>query len=649
MKKRVWLVQVNNRFGNQCFLPYSVGLLQTYAQSFPEIKEAYDFEGFTFLREPVVEAVNRIGSVDVCGISCYIWNFSYSMAFARVVKEANPCCLIVLGGPHVPFHSDNFFMEYPYVDLLVHYEGEVTFSEVLREHLNINPDYRKLDGLSVNMSDGTAYKTMNRPRMNNLDEIPSPYLSGTFDELLKLGYDLHPSQECHRGCPFQCQFCDWGSNLYAKVKLFSTERIKEEINWFAKNRMSLLYNCDANFLMFKRDMELVEHMVSCKEHYGYPQKFRAAYAKNSNDVVFEGASKLNVAGMCKGVTLSFQSMDDHTLELVKRKNIKIDNFKELMSRYRGSGIPTYTELIIGLPGETYDTFVNGIDLLLESGAHDGIQAYLAELLPNSEMSDPSYRERHGIQSARVPVLHFHASPSRDSYTEYYEIVIATNTLPSESWLKCLRFAWAVQAFHCLPLTQCLAVYYHQQFNMSYRSFYEGLLEYGEVHPETVVGNLVTLFTKLFRGIPEGKEWGVVDYRFGDVTWPPEEISFLRAIIDKDKFYDELIEWLCPIATRYSNLDYCAEKIIDLVEYQKAVVCDSWRQGEFSLVMKWNTPEVVRGAYDGNIVPHVREDKNYIVQYPRFYGGDLETFAREAVWYNRKGGKFFGQIIGEEIL
>ena len=68
--------------------------------------------------------------------------------------------------------------------------------------------------------------------------------------------------------------------------------------------------------------------------------------------------------MNKGVTLSFQSMDDRTLEAIKRTNIKVQNLKELVGLYREEGIPTYSEIIMALPGETYDSFADGIFLFL---------------------------------------------------------------------------------------------------------------------------------------------------------------------------------------------------------------------------------------------------------------------------------------------
>ena len=198
-KKRIWLAQVNSLFGRSCFLPYSCGILQAYAQSIPEIREAYDFCGFAFIREPIEDVVRRMGRVDVFGGSVYCWNAAYTLALAKAVKEANPGCLVVLGGPHVPNKSEGYFVKHPFADVLVHGEGEETFAELLLGRIGL---HGPVDGISFKGCSSSTVKTNPRPRKDNLDELPSPYLTGVFDELMRQPYEFHASQETHRGCPF---------------------------------------------------------------------------------------------------------------------------------------------------------------------------------------------------------------------------------------------------------------------------------------------------------------------------------------------------------------------------------------------------------------------------------------------------------------
>ena len=98
-KKIVQLVQLNNRYGKQVYLPYSAGVLESFVKQNKEIKDSFDFKEFIFLRENVSNMVNKIGYVDILGISCYVWNWRISLKLAEKVREKNPNCMIFLGGP----------------------------------------------------------------------------------------------------------------------------------------------------------------------------------------------------------------------------------------------------------------------------------------------------------------------------------------------------------------------------------------------------------------------------------------------------------------------------------------------------------------------------------------------------------------------
>ena len=72
-------------------------------------------------------------------------------------------------------------------------------------------------------------------------------------------------------------------------------------------------------------------------------------------------------GLSKGVTLAMQSVDSHTLKEIKRDNISIEDYQELQKRFTEDGIATYTEFILGLPGDTYDSFANAV---VEKNSHE---------------------------------------------------------------------------------------------------------------------------------------------------------------------------------------------------------------------------------------------------------------------------------------
>ena len=592
-RRPVCLAQPNNQYGRNAFLPYSAGLLQAYARSQPEIEAAYEFSEMLFLREPLLDVVSRWGGwADVVALSTYVWNEQYLLALAAQIKASYPDTLVVMGGPQVPTKVPfNWFMRHPYLDVLVHYEGEETFAEILKARLDPDPDYTKIQGVTVNV-DHRVVSTPLRERTRTLDHLPSPYLTGLFDSFFERHphLDFHATSESHRGCPFSCSFCDWGGLIYTKVAKFSDERVRDEYDWMAARQIELVYNADANFMMLPRDQALADYLIDLKARTGWPKQIRAAWAKVSSERLFGPAKRLHEAGMDKGVTLALQSMHPLTLEAIERANIKFDSFSDLVGKYQAEGMPVYVEFILALPLETYDTFTAGVCKALEAGLDDGLNVYLCMILPNSEMGDPEYQKKYGLQTVRAPLLQQHASPDPNGPIEQAEIVIGTSTMPHDDFVRAYLFAWAVQTFHGMGLLRETCHWWIEEgargchSAAAYRSFYTQLLEWAD-QPSTVFRAAYDQTLHQFlRGIA-GKGWDRSDPRYGPITWPLEEIAFLDIVSgDLDRFYQEV--------------------------------------GERFHV----PPEVLRADREG-------------LRTPAEFDGDLEEYAQRVVWYGRKGGKF----------
>src|SRR5688572_17885480 len=112
----IYLAQVNNRYGQNVFLPYSVGLLQAYAHRIPEITKNYQFKKLFLLKTDSSRVCEELEDPNVVGFSNYIWNWEYNCILAQQVKALFPKALIVFGGPHVPNRSQDFFIKHPYID-----------------------------------------------------------------------------------------------------------------------------------------------------------------------------------------------------------------------------------------------------------------------------------------------------------------------------------------------------------------------------------------------------------------------------------------------------------------------------------------------------------------------------------------------------
>lgn len=215
--------------------------------------------------------------------------------------------------------------------------------------------------------------------------------------------------------------------------------------------------------------------------------------KNSNETVFEIGKILGKT--LRGITFSVQSMNEDTLSAIKRKNMQINKLNELLELGDKSNIPTYSELILGLPLETLETWKTGLADLLESGQHSAIDVWFAQLLPNSELATKESIDQYGIKS--VVAQEYVSFDNIDDHPETVNLINETNTMSRMDMVESYVYSWMIVHFHINGYTQLLAKYARNVLGISYREFYDTLFE--KIKLDTTFGPLMSSFSSITGG------------------------------------------------------------------------------------------------------------------------------------------------------
>ena len=480
MTYKIAWVQPNFQQGpkelNAHYLPYSAGVIWSYAVADPMVRDNFELTTMIWRRDAVDDVVERLRDNDVVAFSTYVWNHQYNYTVAQRLREVNPDCLIIFGGPEPAITDPNLFRDNPFMDMVICFEGEITFRRVLQNFEN--KQWENIPGLLINRN-GEAIKTEDAKRIESLEDIPSPYLTGVFDKIIEENPNVewNGTLETNRGCPFACTFCDWGSLTYNKVKHYNLERVFDELEWMAQHRVGFISITDANFGMFPdRDNLIADKIIEVQERYGYPKTFSVAWAKNQKREVVDIITKLlNAPGFNQGLTLSVQSLDVDVLENIRRKNMEMNKLEEVFELCEQRNIPTYTELILGLPGESLQSWKDNFWRLFRMGNHTGLTVFQAQLLENAEMN-LLQKKLFKIKSARV-TDYFSGSYSNEHIEEGIDIITATKDLPDEVMLDAEVFSWYINTFHINGVSTLLSRLVYKYCGIDYSDFYEDLFEY----------------------------------------------------------------------------------------------------------------------------------------------------------------------------
>lgn len=642
--KRVYLHEFNILMSGRVYLPNVSGMLRAYAEDQAQIKENYQFMPFLFVRKQPCKIIDVWENPSVVAFSSSMWNHQLNLTLAKTARALFPEVLIVFGGPHVPKNAEEFLGQNLFVDVVVRGEGEVAFSELLVAFLE-SRDFSNVDGVVYrDPQSGKCIRTPDR-LLVDVNQFPSPYLAGFYDELLGRndGVEYQVILETNRGCPFCCAFCYWGNGI-PKIRTFDIDRIKKEIDWVADRKISYVFGADANFGMIPRDKEIAELFVKKKKLSGYPRAFRACYGKNAIDRVFEVAKLLEESGLTTGVTVSFQSTDRQTLINIGRSNIKIDAYRDLLRRYRSEKIRVYTELVLGLPGETYESFTRGIEEVFQAGLYDQVGIFLCEALPNTRMTDPEYASLHGIETRRIELAEPHAiKRSLGEVEEHEDIVVATRTMPLRDWKRAITLAWMAQTLHGLKLGFFVALYVFQRFGIKYTELFEYLVEAGVDSKRFPVFTRERVFhTEYLENLLHGKPQCVFIKEFGEISWQIEEATFLRISGDLAGFYHEL-ESLVSDFLDAKGVVYSCGELKDVVQYQFARMAKlhPYRVKEFRF--SFNVPEYFDQLLKD--LPVAVEAKHQVLFVnAKDYKGNKEEFARQVIWFGRRDCRALEPVI-----
>jgi radical SAM superfamily enzyme YgiQ (UPF0313 family) len=395
-----------------------------------------------------LERTIHLSPPDILALSNYPWNHALGLEFFEMMHSLRTETLCVMGGsniPHQPELQATFMRSKPMIDIYVYLEGEVGFSSIIGEIIRYGGvgsekdllKQKPIAGCLFINSNGEFVRGATIPRQKALDEIPSPYLTGLMDKFFD--GKLSPMVETNRGCPFSCTFCHEGHSIFQKVNFFSMERVNAELEYIAQRVPATVHNllfCDPNFGMYHRDVEICKCLAAIQARTGWPIDIFASTGKNNKERIANALYEL------KGTMqmwLSVQSMDQVVLDNIKRTNISLQEMMQIQSSLSANRLPSMSEIIMGLPGETYESHIRSIAELVTAGV-DSISGYTLMLLNGTELNVPEERAKWGfISKFRVLPRDFAKLGNGKNVVEVEEVAIGSKDMSFEEYIALRRY------------------------------------------------------------------------------------------------------------------------------------------------------------------------------------------------------------------
>ena len=233
----------------------------------------------------------------------------------------------------------------------------------------------------------------------------------------------------------------------------------------------------------------------------------------------------------------------------------MNEMHKIIDQCRNVGMPVRPQLILGMPGETLESFKQSFNDLLDLGMYDSYMVFPFELLVNAPANAPAYRALHEIETKElfVPSYHTpHNQPDRDRST----YLVKTNTFSREDYAKMFVFTTIVSTFICMGFARMPIVYTAQQ-GRKWSDIIEGLHDHLLT---TDLKDTIEEITTLFRNAV------LTDKMELDTT-----THFLTHRIDADELLMIRIYELGYERMMDQILSYFTDAPADLLRYQKAIL------------------------------------------------------------------------------
>ena len=448
-------------------LPLASGYMEAYCRKDPEVAGALTFDKISMpIATPYADVLAALekSDADVYAFSCYVWNSGRVRRLIDALLARKPNAHFIVGGPQVMNQGLKYLRPEHENVYLCNGEGERTFYHFMKTLLSPERDMRGVRNISFYRA-GELVTTEPEPRISDLSEVPSPFLEGIFEKN-KYTWLVF---ETNRGCPFKCNYCYWGAAIGAKVYKYDNERLQREITWISQSGCVYVFIADANWGMLPRDVDLSKQMAEDQKRYGAPMSVYFAGSKNTPERVAEITKIFHDAGMIATQSVALQTMSKETLIKVNRDNIKTSAYTSLQLALNQQGISSFVEMMWPLPGETLESFEEGLAKLCELGA-DSFVIYPLLLMNNVELNGK--RDEFGLRTI------FDPDPDSEA-----EIVIATNQVSEEAYREGHRYAYTVTSLYTLRGLWCLGRYLHERGIKSYVELFRAFVEFCRKRPE----------------------------------------------------------------------------------------------------------------------------------------------------------------------
>jgi anaerobic magnesium-protoporphyrin IX monomethyl ester cyclase len=350
-------------------------------------------EGVNDVRHPVWKPLTQVLDAfkpDVVGITTMTIQYASALQTAKIVKEWNRDCTVILGGPHASV-MPRLMIDWPHADIVVNGEGEAAFPEILKRLRSNRREIETIPGVITKDSAGGVAALPQE--IEHLDDLPFP------DRRALMQPESYSPEDMgliltSRGCPYHCSYC---SNFTRKTRFRSVEKVLAEVCEVqaAYGTRQFMFKDDSFTLRRERVTEFCQQIVEKRIHMLWECTTRL-------DLLDDHLMGLMKRAGCNRVGVGIESGDDEMLQIYNKRLTK-QRIREGVKVLQRSGVFWTGYFMMALPMETEDQILRTLEFMTElKPSYAAIGVY--KPYPGTKLF--AMAEELGLVDSKVENTHF---------------------------------------------------------------------------------------------------------------------------------------------------------------------------------------------------------------------------------------------------
>jgi putative methyltransferase len=305
--------------------------------------------------------------------------------------------------------------------------------------------------------------------------------------------------------------------------------------------------CDSNWGLFDRDVLITQWIIDSKLQTGYPAILDVTFAKNNPERVQQIVELDHRAGtdLLRGVGLSIQTFSPEALTRISRFNMQDHKTHQALKFYHENQIPTWSEMIWPLPGETLASFRSSLQKLLDLGQHGFLSVHPLVVTYNAPMSRPGYIHDNGIQMQDVLLDQFWAEISYDDVVpERVDAVKSTQHITFDEMIQGHLFAHWLVVLYYYGWAHYVLRWLNAAQGRRVTDLVQDWIDYWCQQPHSWIAQEHEAVAQSLRGVFEqGRPWGRRIEQGGNVMWEYKSGTCVGIHHRREQWSQWLGEWL----------------------------------------------------------------------------------------------------------